>query len=311
MEQPDESQGGALRPVGIWTSTLDFAPTAHAMELAHEVEELGYGAVWLPEFAGRDLFVHLAMLLSSTSSLVGATGIANIYARDAIAMTGAAKALAETYPGRIILGLGVSHKDIVSGFRGHVYERPIEKMTGYLEAMNSAPFGGHRPSIPNRRVIAALGPRMLDVARENADGAHTFLVPPEHTMFAREVLGPDALLCPEQGVVLHSDLDRATEIARSHVASYISAPSYARNLLRLGFEETDFADGGSDRLVHRLIACGDVAAIAKRVEEHLLAGADHVALNVLHEERRGIPTSAWRELAPAMTEVADRYSVIA
>src|SRR5688572_21358577 len=167
-----------IGPVGIWTGALDVVPASQAQELAAEIEELGYGAVWLPEVAGRDVFVHLALLLSSTTKLVGATGIANIWGRDAVTMTGAAKGLAEAFPERALVGLGVSHQNLVEGLRGHNYDKPLSAMRTYLEKMDSSPYIAMRPTTPMRRVLAALGPKMLELAAEKADGAHPYFVPP-------------------------------------------------------------------------------------------------------------------------------------
>jgi probable F420-dependent oxidoreductase len=294
-----------LAPIGLWTGALDFVPTARMKELAAELEELGYGAIWIPEVAGRDVFVALTHILSATTRLVGATGIANIWGRDAVAMSGGVRALTEAFPDRVLLGLGVSHQNLVEGLRGHDYRRPLEAMSRYLDAMEAAPYTGERPSTPVRRVIAALGPKMLRLAADKADGAHPYLVPVEHTAQAREVLGPEPLLCPEQMFVLDSDADAARTTARRTLAVYLAQPNYARNLLRLGFTDDDFAADGSDRLVDALVAWGDVDALVKRVREHLDAGADHVCVQALSNDRRGVPVEAWREAAPALRELVE------
>src|ERR1700722_6961101 len=161
-----------LAPIGIWTGALDVVPAAEAQELAAELEELGYGAIWLPEVAGRDVMVHLALLLSVTRKLVGATGIASIWARDAVTMTGGVKGLTEAFPERVLIGLGVSHHTLVEGLRGHQYEKPLAAMRAYLEAMDAAPYTAFRPSTPVHRVLAALGPKMLALSAEKTDGAH-------------------------------------------------------------------------------------------------------------------------------------------
>ncbi|MEY2453688.1 MAG: hypothetical protein QOD92_3262 [Acidimicrobiaceae bacterium] len=290
----------SLPAVGVWTAALDYLPLAQAQELAVELEELGYGAVWLPELAGRDVFVHLAMILSATSRLVGATGIASIYARDPVAMVGAVKGLTEAFPDRVVLTLGVSHHTIVEGVRGHAYERPMAAMRSYLEGMDRSPYSGYRPTTPIRRTIAALGPNMLRLAAEQTDGAHPYLVPPEHTAMAREILGVGPLLCPEQAVLLETDPQRARDLGRTHTAVYVKLPNYANNLMRLGFSEDDLADGGSDRLVDALVAWGTVDQIVARVQAHLDAGATHVGIHALHPEKRGVPADQWRVLAPAL-----------
>jgi len=295
-----------LPPVGIWTGALDFLPTAAMKETATELEELGYGAIWIPEVAGRDVFVALTHLLSSTQRLVGATGIANIWGRDAVAMSSGVRAVTEAYPERVLLGLGVSHQNLVEGLRGHHYRRPLEAMSAYLDALEAAPYTAQRPSTPVRRVIAALGPKMLALAGEKADGAHPYLVPVEHTAEARDVLGPQPLLCPEQMFVLDRDPRSARATARNTLAVYLAQPNYARNLLRLGFTEDDFSGSGSDRLVDALVVWGDVDAVVERVRAHLEAGADHVCVQALTDEKRGVPLAQWREVAPALRELAGR-----
>jgi probable F420-dependent oxidoreductase len=293
-----------LPPIGIWTGALDNVALSQAQELACELEELGYGAIWLPEVAGRDVMFHMGMLLAATERLVLATGIASIWARDAVTMTGGIKGLTEAFPDRVVLGLGVSHQHLVEGLRGHHYDKPLAAMRAYLDAMDDSPYSAERPTTPIRRVLAALGPKMLALAAEKTDGAHTYLVSPEHTATARETLGAGPLLCPEQAVVVETDPARARQIGRSHTKTYVGLPNYQNNLRRLGFGDDDFADGGSDRLIDTILAWGDVDAITARVRAHLDAGADHVSIQALVEERRGVPAEAWRTLAPALAEVA-------
>ena len=295
-----------IPPVGVWTGALDFVPAARARELAAELEELGYGAVWLPEVAGRDVFVHLALLLSATSKLIGATGIANIWGRDAVAMAGAMNGLTEAFPERVVFGLGVSHKNLVNDLRGHDYEKPLDAMARYLQAIDSAPYLGHRPATPVRRVLAALGPKMLTLAGEKTDGAHPYFTTPEHTAEARQILGADPLLCPEQAVVLETDPSTARQVGRSYTAIYLSQPNYVRNMVRLGFDEADLSDGGTDAFVDRLVAWGSTEDIVARVKAHLDAGADHVSVQPIVAERRGVPVREWQELAPALTALSAR-----
>jgi probable F420-dependent oxidoreductase len=299
-----EARNGWLAPIGIWTGNLDFLPTAAMKEAAVELEELGYAAIWVPEVAGRDVFVALTHILSATKTLVGATGIANIWGRDAVAMSCGVRAVTEAFPDRMLLGLGVSHQNLVEGLRGHAYRRPLEAMSAYLDAMEAAPYSAERPSTPVRRVIAALGPKMLALAGEKADGAHPYLVSVEHTAEARDVLGPQPLLCPEQMFVLERDPSAARTIARRHLAVYLGQPNYARNLLRIGFSDDDFAGEGSDKLVDALVAWGDVGDVVDRVRAHLDAGADHVCVQALVREKRGVPFDQWREVAPALRELA-------
>ncbi|HEY3810734.1 MAG TPA: TIGR03620 family F420-dependent LLM class oxidoreductase [Acidimicrobiales bacterium] len=294
----------ALPPIGIWTGALDAVPAAQAQELAAELESLGYGAIWLPEVAGRDVMVHLALLLSATERLVGATGIASIWARDAVTMTGGVKGLTEAFPERVLLGLGVSHHTLVEGLRGHTYEPPLASMRAYLEAMDASPYSAFRPTTPVHRVLAALGPKMLALSAEKTDGAHSYLVPPEHTEMARKELGAGPLLCAEQAVLLESDPDRARQIGRAHTKVYVRLPNYQNNLRRLGYTDEDFADGGSDRVVDAIVAWGDEQVILDRVRAHFDAGADHVCIQALTESPRDVPAEQWRVLAPALGELA-------
>lgn len=251
------------------------------------------------ENVGLEALTQAGLLLSATRRMVVATGIANIWARDPLTMFAAQCTLAEAYEGRFLLGLGVSHARLVEGLRGHRYERPLAAMRRYLDVMDRA-AGVYRavaPSHPPPRVLAALGPGMLSLAAERTQGAHPYLVPPEHTAQARDALGPDTWLLPEQAVVLDADVVRARETARAHVVRYLPLPNYVGNLRRLGFDDEDFLDGGSDRLVEALVACGDEAAVQRRVQEHLDAGADHVCLQVLVPDRAQLPMEQWRILA--------------
>jgi probable F420-dependent oxidoreductase len=292
-----------LAPIGIWTHALDVVPLSRSQELAAELEELGYGAVWLPEVAGRDIILHMGMLLTATDHLVAASGIANIWARDAVTMTGGIKGLTEAFPERALLGLGVSHQPLVEDLRGHDYRKPLAAMRAYLDAMDNSPYQAQRPDTPVRRVLAALGPKMLALAAEKTEGAHSYFVTPEHTASAREVLGANRLLCPEQAVVLETDPARAREIGRTHTKTYVRLPNYQNNLRRHGFGDEDFADGGSDRLIDAIVAWGDEATVVDRVKQHFDAGADHVCVQVIIEDQRSAPEEGWRTLAPALTEL--------
>jgi probable F420-dependent oxidoreductase len=293
-----------LPRLGVWTAALDNVPVAEAQALAAELEALDYGVIWLPEVAGRDVMAHLALLLSATDRMVGATGIASIWARDAVTMTGGVKGLTEAFPERVLLGLGVSHHTLVQDLRGHTYERPLASMTAYLDALDAAPYTAVRPTTPVRRVLAALGPKMLTLAAERSDGALTYLVSPEHTARARSELKEGALLCVEQAVLLETEPERARSIGRAHTAVYVRLPNYQANLRRLGFTDSDFSDGGSDRLVDAIVAWGNEESILRRVRAHYEAGADHVCVQALPAQARGVPSDQWRRLAPALAEVA-------
>jgi len=288
--------------VGVWTGALDRAPYVKAVEMAGEIESLGYGAVWVPEAVGKDPLVACALLLAGTSTLAAATGIANIYSRDAIAMAQAHKTLTEAFPNRFVLGLGVSHRPMVEGMRGLTYEKPIATMRAYLERMDGAMYMGAEPSTAPVRVIGALRDRMMQLAAELTDGAHPYNVPPEHTAHAREVLGPDKLLAPEVAVTLERDATKAREMGRVHLAIYMNLPNYTNNLRALGFTDDDFANGGSDRLIDALVGWGSVERIASMVKAHHDAGADHVCIQVLVPRgSTDSPAVGWRELAPALT----------
>jgi probable F420-dependent oxidoreductase len=289
-----------LGRVGIWTFVLDLQPVARARELAAEIEELGYGAIWVPDAVGRDPLVHAALLLGGTKHTVIGTGIAQIYGRDPMSMAAGWKTVTEAFPGRFVLGLGVSHQPMVEGLRGQTYGPPLTAMREYLDRMDASMYLAAEPPEPPRRVLAALGPKMLTLAGERADGAHPYNVPPEHTARAREILGPGKLLAPEQAVLLETDSAVARRIARAHLAIYLDLPNYMNNLRRFGITDDDLVDGGSDRLVDTLVAWGDADAIRARVQQHLDAGADHVAVQVLEEQRATVPMDDWRELAPAL-----------
>jgi probable F420-dependent oxidoreductase len=295
----------ALPRLGLWTGDLDHVPAAEAQELAAELEELGYGAIWIPEVAGRDVMAHLALLLSATERMVGATGIASIWARDAVTMVGGLRGLTEAFPERVLLGLGVSHHTLVQGLRGHVYDKPLQAMRTYLDAMDASPYTAKRPTTPDRKVLAALGPKMLELSAERTEGAHTYFVPPEHTASARATLGEGPLLCVEQAVVLETDPEVARRIARFHTKVYLPLPNYRNNLLRSGFSEADVEGAGTDRLVDGIVAWGELEQILTRVQSHFDAGADHVCVQVLSPTPREAPVDGWRRLAPALTTLAD------
>jgi probable F420-dependent oxidoreductase len=289
-----------LGRVGIWTFQLDLQPAAAAQRAAAEIEALGYGAIWIPEAIGREAFTHAALLLGGTQRIPVATGIANIWGRDAVTMAAAQRTLVEAYPGRFLLGLGVSHAPLVEGVRGHRYTRPLTTMRSYLEAMDRAPFVAAPPAAEGERVLGALAPKMLALAAERTAGAHPYFVPPEHTRRARAILGPTPLLAPEQAVVLATDPVEARAIARAHMAIYLGLPNYLNNLRRLGFDEADLVNGGSDRLVDAIVAWGDVDTVVARVRAHHDAGADHVCVQVLDADPRGLPMPQWRTLARAL-----------
>lgn len=251
---------------GLWTFALDRQPWSRARDAAAEIEAMGWSAIWVPEATNRNAFVNATLLLGATTRCVIATGIAPIHNRDAVASANGQRALDEAFPGRFVLGLGVSHKWLVEDVRGGTYTPPLTAMRQYLDAMDAAPYSAHPPSVPGRRVLAAMGPKLLALAAERADGAHPYLTTPDHTAFARSVLGPDAILAPDQKVVLERDASDARRIARMHLDGYLGQPNYRRSLLRQGFTEDDLDGGGSDRLVDAIVAWGDADTIASRVQ---------------------------------------------
>jgi len=288
-----------LGRIGIWTRQFEDQPAAKAQEAAAELEALGYGAIWFGEAIGREALTNAGLLLAGTRCIAIATGIANIYARDPVTMAAGHKTLSEAYPGRFVLGLGVSHIPLVE-LRGHRYEKPIATMRAYLDGMDQAQYRAVPPSGKPVRMLAALGPKMLQLAAERTDGAHPYNTNPEHTAQARAILGPQPCLCPEQAVLLETDASKAREISRAFLGIYLSLPNYTNNFLRLGFTEADFRNGGSDRLIDAIVAWGDVSAIRSRVHAHLAAGADHVCIQVLTADPKALPLPEWRELAPAL-----------
>ncbi len=282
-----------LGKLGVWYFT-ETLTAAQAAEAAQRIESLGYGAFWIPEAIGRHPFAHAAWLLAKTERLVVATGIANIYARDAAATAAAQKTLAEQSGGRFLLGLGVSHRPMVEGVRGHVYASPVATMRAYLERMEKAPYAAFPPAEAPPTVLAALGPKMLQLAATKTRGAHPYFTTPEHTAMARKTMGPDAWLCVEQKVLLETDPAKARNLARLTAGIYLGLENYRNNWKRLGFADSDFANGGSDRFIDATVAWGDVSVLQKRVRAHLDAGASHVCIQPINPS--GQPVPDWKVL---------------
>jgi probable F420-dependent oxidoreductase len=278
-----------LGSVGVWARELRFHPDAGEIaDAAAELEELGYATLWIPD-AGGDIFGAVDLLLDATSKATIATGILNIWVQDAGEV--ARETLRRAQDGRFALGLGASHAALIER-----YDKPLSAMRDYLEALDAAD-----PPLPvGARMLAALGPKMLELSGERGAGAHPYLVPVEHTRHARAILGSDAVLAPEVGVVLDDDPARGRARARANVADNLELPNYANNLRRLGYPEEDLAGGGSDRLVTDLVAIGDEATIAARVGQHLQAGADHVCIQVVGPMGQPLARETWRRLAPAL-----------
>lgn len=290
-----------LGPVGVWLASIGGTSADVERETAREIEALGYPALWFGEAPNnKEALAHAGILLAATSDLVVATGIANIWVRDAMAMRQGGEALAEAYPGRFVLGMGVSHAPIVD-LRGHAYGRPLSAMRDYLDGMDRTRYVPPAPEPPLPVVLAALRPKMLELARNRTVGAHPYFVPVAHTERARAALGPDRLLAPEQMVLLETDPDAARAIARKTTATYLSLPNYANNLRDLGYGEEELVDGGSDRLVDDIVAWGTADDIRARVDAHLAAGADHVPVQPLADTLDG-QREQLRALAPVLLE---------
>ena len=290
-------------PVGIWTTTLDALEVPAARDQVAELDAQGWDALWFGEAYGREALTAAALYLGASQRMAVATGIANIYGRDAVNANGGSRLLEAMHPGRFVLGLGVSHAPLVERMRGHVYGRPVAAMTEYLAAMDAATYAAAGGATPPPRVLAALGPRMLALARDRAAGAHPYLVTPEHTASAREVLGAGPLLAVEQAVVLSDDPDVVRERAHWHQEFYTGLPNYRNSWLRQGFSADDAVRGGSDRLKAALVVGGDEQAVLDRVQAHLDAGADHVCLQLLGPDASSVPREEWSRLAPAMASL--------
>jgi probable F420-dependent oxidoreductase len=297
-----EDDAMELTGVGVWSGELRYGEEDEKRAAVAELEELGYTAAWIPDVGG-DVFGALRSLLESTSTLVAATGILNLWMHAATEVGEGFAALEADHPSRTLLGIGVSHHLLIDNTHPGEYTKPLAKTRAYLDELDAA-----SPTVPaDRRVLAALGPKMLELSRDRAAGAHPYLVTPEHTAVAREALGAGPLLCPEQHVVLETDAATARARAREGLVVYLQLPNYVNNWRRLGFGEDDFADGGSDRLVDHIVVWGDETAIAARVQAHFDAGADHVCVQAITgAERNDVPRAEWRTLAPALVGLTRR-----
>jgi probable F420-dependent oxidoreductase len=272
-----------LGRLGVWAA-MDVMTAVEGAAFAERVEDWGYAALWLPESRGRNVLAHSAWLLANTTKLIIAPGIANIYARDAMAMANGQRGLAEQSGDRFLLGIGVSHAPAVTGLRGHVYGRPVATMRNYLNEMKLAPYAAPPPPAPPSTLLAALGPRMLALSAELADGAHPYNVPPEHTAEARRILGGGKLLCPEVWVLLETNASAARSAARQALAPYLQLDNYVNNWRRLGFSDDEMAGGGADRFIDANVAWGTEEKIRRRIQEHWDAGADHVCIQSINPD---------------------------
>ena len=269
-----------LGKLGVWFF-LDSLSSQDSAETAKKIEELGYSALWLPETVGKNPLVLSSWLLSQTSNLVIATGIANIYNREPGVTLAAQHSLAEQSNGRFLLGLGVSHKPLVEGVRGLKYGPPVKTMNDYLEKMKASPYTAITHAEKPPTVIAALGPKMLELAASKCDGAHPYFSSPDHTAMARSIMGPDSWLCVEQKVILEEDPSKARELARAGATMYQSLPNYRNNWLRMGLTEEDI-NQSSDKFIDTTFAWGKPDQIQSRINEHFDAGASHVCIQPVH-----------------------------
>jgi probable F420-dependent oxidoreductase len=284
-----------LTGTGIWSGGLRYGDPAEVTEAAAELDQLGYSALWIPDIGG-DVFDAVERLMKATRTAIAATGILNLWMHSAEETAESHARLTAAHGDRFLVGIGVSHAPLIDAGEPGRYRKPLAAMTSFLDQLDAAPT----PLPSSARVLAALGPKMLELARTRSGGAHPYNVTPEHTAQARQALGPAAQLLPEQAVALTTDADEARQLGRDHLSHYFALPNYTNNLRRLGFGDADFADGGSDRIVDAVVAWGDPDAIAGRVKEHRDAGADHVCIQVLSDEGM-LPRRVWRELAPALT----------
>ena len=291
----------AIGRIGIWTGQLDSQPSTRAREAVRALEALGYGAVWFPESLGREALTNAGVLLAGSGRIVVATGIANIYARDPMAMANGQRGLNEQSDGRFLLGIGVSHRPMVQGIRGHAYGKPVSTMRAYLTGMRDAPYQAPVPREKPLTVVAALGPRMMALSSELADGAHPYNTTPEHTAKARVILGPGKLLCPEVWVLLETDPTAARRAAREALSRYMQLENYVNSWRREGFGDDDLAAGGSERFLDAMVAWGDEGAIRARIQEHWEAGADHVCIQPINARgsRQVVDERILELLAPA------------
>jgi probable F420-dependent oxidoreductase len=295
---------GGIKPgrLGIFSGSLAAQPAAVQREVALEIENLGYGTLWYGESMAREAFAQAAIFLSVTSSLVVASGIANIWARDPMAMAAGGRATAEAWPTRFILGLGVSHAPAVAA-RGHDYARPVSAMRDYLDRMDQAVWRGPEAPLPSI-VLAALGPRMVALAAERTAGAYPYFTTAKHIRLVREQLGPDAFLAADLPVVLAANRAEARAIGDVHTNVYLHTENYRKNLLRLGWTPDQLEPPGSDDLFDAIVAWGDVAAVQERINGLLNAGADQVVLNLITRDRSVPYVPELKALASASSAIS-------
>lgn len=282
-----------LSGIGIWSSQLRYGDPAESAEAAAELEELGFTALWIPDVGGP-VFDAAGRLLGATKQTVIATGILNLWMHEPSDVADSYASLTAEHGNRFLLGIGVSHAPLIDSREPGRYRKPLAATASFLDALDAA----QQPVPVDRRVLAALGPKMLALAANRSLGAHPYLVTPDHTATARSVLGEGPLLLPEQTVILSDSADEARSIGTDWLRAYLALPNYANNLLRSGFSADDLAQV-SDRLFDAIIAWGDEEAIMRRVAEHQAAGADHVCVQVLLADPTAFPREQWRRIAAA------------
>jgi probable F420-dependent oxidoreductase len=285
-----------LTGVGVWSSHLRYGDASESADAAAELDELGFSALWIPDVGGP-VFDAVGHLLAATKRTVIATGILNLWMHSAGDVAEAYADLTAAHGDRFLLGIGVSHAPLVDAGQPGRYRKPLAATASFLDGLDAA----QRPVPPERRVLAALGPKMLALSASRTRGAHPYLFTPEHTASARSTLGKGPLLLPEQTVIMCDDADEARRIGTDWLRAYLALPNYANNLLRIGFSEDDLAHV-SDRLFDAIIAWGDEDAVTRRVAEHRSAGADHVCVQVLDADPRAFPREQWRRIAAACNE---------
>ncbi len=286
------------RQVSVWGGGFWLRPKHRdaALDAARELDELGYTRLWTSGGFEEGMPAVYEELLSATTRIGIASGIISIWHANPAEAALAVNGLERDYSGRFLFGVGTSHAPIVDAKEGRTYTKPYTRMVEYLDALDAADV----PIPADRRVLAALGPRMLALSAARSAGAHPYFVPAEHTALAREILGPEPLLAPEVAVVLEEDEATARGIAREYMRGYLSLPNYSDNLRRLGYTDEDVAGGGSDRLMDALIPWGGLDKVREGVEAHYEAGADEVAIQVLTADADKFPAVEYRKLATAL-----------
>ena len=303
-----ENLRDTLGTVGVWSMELRGASRPEVREAAAELDELGFPALWFPGLDGNGVLDDVDSLLTSAPRATVALGVMAMWGQDPATVGARLAALDATHGPRALIGLGVSNAHSAAS-HGQDFGSPTGSMAGYLDQLDAAASPVPAP----RRFLGALGPKMADLAVARTAGWHPFMVTPEYSAVHRERVGPAPLIAPHQAVVLDRDPERARAAARAGLGMFIGFPAYRANLARLGFTDEDLVPGGSDRLIDAVTAWGDVDDVARRIQEHLDAGADHVALHVLNSDpedvsgkRPALPRRQWRELAALLPDLARR-----